>query len=50
MGDKTRKAVWPRITEGLACHRQCALLLLWRSPGEAWEGLKQRSHLINFPH
>lgn len=32
MGDKTGKAVWPRITEGLACHRKCALVLAMAEP------------------
>ena len=50
MGDKTKTAVWPWITEGLACHRKCALVLAVAKPGEAPEGLKQRSHLINFLH
>ena len=50
MGDKTKTAVWPWITEGLACHRKCALVLALAKPGEAREGLKQRSHLINFLH
>lgn len=32
MGDKTRTAVWPWITEGLACHGKCALVLAMAEP------------------
>lgn len=32
MGDKTKKAVWPQITQGLARHRKCALVLAVAEP------------------
>lgn len=32
MGVKTRKETWPQVMEGLACHRESALVLLVAEP------------------